>query len=552
MFAEYIEPMHVGLAASLLIPAYFIVPYLLDPHDYRRFPGPTSAAFSNAWLAWTVHTGKRQELVHKAHLKYGKYVRIGPNHVSIADPDALDPVYGHGSALLKSDFYDVFKFQDPDLFSTDRGDHTMRRKRVANLFSHQNILVYEPRVRRHIRQLCIEWDKRCQAASKGLSGENWKSESRRVVLECVSQFVFLSLDIISDLALGSPFDMATAQGDSAPVVQSLVAAAEDPNCPTVDLPVAKLLHSSGNFVMTVGCFPTWMQPILRFMPWNSANAEGHGNAIGMAIAAANARIKRGSSEKQEDNFESERSSKKGIDIIDKLLEVRDERGNPLSHQDLLGECIVFLIAGGDTTGNSLSAVCYYLAKYPAVQRKLQAELDAEVPLKPELDDDTQHDSVPFNVVTGYERVKNLPYLNACVKEVMRVHSTVGFGLPRVVPSGKTLRFDGYTFGAGSVVSVPFYTTNQANVWGESPEEFRPERWLEEGANSMNKYYAPFSLGSRACIGRNLANMDLIITVATVFRRYDVQLTNPSEVPFTHETFERRLAEFNISVKRRIL
>ncbi|KAG8705238.1 hypothetical protein FRC11_009212, partial [Ceratobasidium sp. 423] len=149
----------------------------------------------------------------------------------------------------------------------------------------------------------------------------------------------------------------------------------------------------------------------------------------------------------------------------------------------------------------------------------------------------------------YEQIKNLPYLNACVKEALRIHSTIGTGLPRVVPTGRALAVAGQTFKAGSVISVPSYTTNRSSVWGSDASEFRPERWLDENAGSLNKYFVPFSLGPRSCIGRNLAYMDLLLISATIFRRYSVEAL-PTTKMKPHETFIREAAHCEVAIRRR--
>ena len=59
------------------------------------------AAFSNLWLMYQCRLGRRYKAVDEAHKKYGKLVRIQPNHVSIADPDAIGVIYGHGNGFLK-------------------------------------------------------------------------------------------------------------------------------------------------------------------------------------------------------------------------------------------------------------------------------------------------------------------------------------------------------------------------------------------------------------------------------------------------------------------
>ena len=93
---------------------------------------------------------------------------------------------------------------------------------------------------------------------------------------------------------------------------------------------------------------------------------------------------------------------------------------------------------------------------------------------------------------------------------------------------------GKYFPPGTILSVPTYSIHRdKEIWGEDVESFRPERWLEGGdgdGSLMQKAFNPFSFGLRSCVGRNLANMDLRIFIATVFRRYDVVLENP-EVSF---------------------
>lgn len=69
--------------------AYHVVPYLVDPYGLRKYPGPVLARFSDFYLAHKARYGKRYDEINKLHLKYGPYVRIAPNHLSIADPDAL-------------------------------------------------------------------------------------------------------------------------------------------------------------------------------------------------------------------------------------------------------------------------------------------------------------------------------------------------------------------------------------------------------------------------------------------------------------------------------
>jgi benzoate 4-monooxygenase len=111
-------------------------------------------------------------------------------------------------------------------------------------------------------------------------------------------------------------------------------------------------------------------------------------------------------------------------------------------------------------------------------------------------------------------MQNLPYLDACIKEGLRIHSTIAIDLPHVIPEGKfSAREDlrviiflgagrlvvcGRFFFAGSVVGVPIYTLHrEPDVWGNDPDLYRPERWFDvEKTTAMHKAFNPFSSGPR--------------------------------------------------------
>jgi benzoate 4-monooxygenase len=97
--------------AILLVPVlYYILPYLRN-QQIRAIPGPFAAAFTNLWLLLQCRLGKRYLSVDAAHKKYGTLVRIQPNHVSIADPDAIPVIYGHGNGFLKRYMHTMLSFQ---------------------------------------------------------------------------------------------------------------------------------------------------------------------------------------------------------------------------------------------------------------------------------------------------------------------------------------------------------------------------------------------------------------------------------------------------------
>ena len=85
----------------LLLPCiFYLLPYFRS-YSIRDIPGPLPAAFSNLWLLYQCRRGRRFKAVDDAHQKYGKLVRIQPNHVSVADHEAISVIYSHGGGWLK-------------------------------------------------------------------------------------------------------------------------------------------------------------------------------------------------------------------------------------------------------------------------------------------------------------------------------------------------------------------------------------------------------------------------------------------------------------------
>lgn len=90
-----------GIFSFAWLLSYYIVPYFTTYKSLKHIPGPPIAKFSNIWLAFGARKGQKYAWVDYAHRKYGKVVRVGYNHVSIATPEGLQTVYAHGNGFLK-------------------------------------------------------------------------------------------------------------------------------------------------------------------------------------------------------------------------------------------------------------------------------------------------------------------------------------------------------------------------------------------------------------------------------------------------------------------
>ena len=137
---------------------------------------------------------------------------------------------------------------------------------------------------------------------------------------------------------------------------------------------------------------------------------------------------------------------------------------------------------------------------------------------------------------------------------MRIHSTSAMGLPREIPAHSgPVEIAGHTFGPGDVLSVPSYTIHHSKeIWGPDADDFVPERWDPERLTARQKAaFIPFSHGPRACVGRNVAEMELLVMGATVFRCFDFQLQQEGPME-THEGFLRKPLSLQVGMKRRTI
>lgn len=157
----------------------------------------------------------------------------------------------------------------------------------------------------------------------------------------------------------------------------------------------------------------------------------------------------------------------------------------------------------------LSVATYYLIVTPRVLAKLKAELKAAIP-----DPDT---SVPIEVL------EKLPYLVAVVQEALRLGDGVATRLQRVSPEKPMLYID--KFGGGKEWLIPpqtpvamssFYLHRDESIFPNA-KSFIPERWIENPR--LSRFLVSFSKGSRQCVGINLANAEIYLGLAAIFRRF---------------------------------
>lgn len=159
--------------------------------------------------------------------------------------------------------------------------------------------------------------------------------------------------------------------------------------------------------------------------------------------------------------------------------------------DIASEAADHFLAGIDTTSDTLMFAIWALSRpeNQAYQKKLIKEVKAMS------NDDCNEDGIPT-----VEAADKLPYLDAVLKETLRLYAPLPAYEPRSLP--KDTKIDGYLIPAGTVVGIcPYILHRNADVFPE-PHTFMPGRWLGEcgDPNEMKRWFWAFSSGGRMCIG----------------------------------------------------
>ena len=130
---------------------------------------------------------------------------------------------------------------------------------------------------------------------------------------------------------------------------------------------------------------------------------------------------------------------------------------------------------------------------------------------------------------AFAESNQMPYLQACMKEAMRLHPAVGMLLERFVPEGG-VTIAGKYLSAGTIVGAnPWVVARDKGVYGDDTDIFRPERWLEADAvqlKLMERNYLAFGAGSRTCLGKNISLLEMNKLVPQILRNFEVELARP--------------------------
>ncbi|KAI0742833.1 cytochrome P450 [Daedaleopsis nitida] len=275
-------------------------------------------------------------------------------------------------------------------------------------------------------------------------------------------------------------------------------------------------------------------PILNIIPDQRTRRLDYAQAvmrrIGLSLVAEKkAEIMRESKESKEKSTGRDSRARDLLSLLLKANMANDIPDNQrLSDEDVLAQVPTFLVAGHETTSSATTWCLFALTQAPEVQKKLRAELLAVETDTPSMDE-----------------LSELPYLDAVVRETLRVHAPVPTTIrvamkDDVIPVAESFvdRYgqvqDGIRISKGNPIFIPILSLNRSKkLWGEDAHEFKPERWenLPEtvsGIPGVWGHMLTFLGGPRACIGYRFTLIEMKAIIFTLVRAFEFELAVPAE------------------------
>lgn len=222
-------------------------------------------------------------------------------------------------------------------------------------------------------------------------------------------------------------------------------------------------------------------------------------------------------------------------LLQSLLVAADEGEEGFSEADVADNVLTMLLAGEDTTANTLAWALYYLAQYPDIQQKMRDELVGV----------TGGDDLE-----SYEQTRQLRFIEAVVHETMRLKPVAPVnGLQAL----RDVRLGEWTIKKGDSLTILARVMAMNNSDFPDAETFRPERWITQPGEQRQvnpRSFMPFGSGPRLCPGRSLALLEIKSVLAMVVSKF--QVTAAADLESVTEQMQFTMSPVDLRIRFKVL
>ena len=275
-------------------------------------------------------------------------------------------------------------------------------------------------------------------------------------------------------------------------------------------------------------FPRLRLPWLRRERALQAHLQALHHEVSAFIAQARERLER----------EPQLRAQPG-NLIDAMIVARDSPGSGLDDADVAGNVLTMLLAGEDTTANTLAWMIYLLSLHPEALRRAREEVRGAL------------GDAAF--AERYEQLASLEYVEACANEAMRLRPVAPMIFAEAV---RETTVAGVAVPAGQLIMCLMRPAAVDERRFADAAAFKPERWLggpapAKAAASARRVAMPFGAGPRLCPGRYLAMLEIKMVIAMLLAGFDImQVRTPDGGP-ARETFAFTMSPVGLRAKLRV-
>ncbi|KAL2829469.1 cytochrome P450 [Aspergillus cavernicola] len=430
-------------------------------HPLAHFPGPFLARSTMLWRFWHTMSGRSHRAFQEQHQIYGPVFRVSPNELTFASVESWRGIYGTPGTGKPH----VTKSEFYDIYGAGFKVGCIGSERDPQVHARKKkslagaFSLKALNAQDTITQRCID----------GLVDKlgRLSSESPKGV-NVVEWYEMVAFDILGEMAFGESFGCVEREEHHfwiRLILDHLVEISLVDNLRRIGI-LAKLGR--------------W------FLPWLTTSVRNKHSGYSRA--------------KVEQRLNSKNNRQDFLTtIVDKV------QSGEIPKEEMTAHASTLIIAGGETVATSLAGATYHLLRTPSAYQKLKDEVRGRFGSYEEID--------------GAAALQ-LPYLQAVINEALRIHPSGAQGFPRLSP-GTVI--DGHWVPKGVEVYTSAWTITHDARNFHDPMVFKPERWTDPDCADIKEASQPFSLGLRACIGRNFAYLEMASLLAKIVYRYEMEL-----------------------------
>ncbi|XTI85616.1 cytochrome P450 [Cenococcum geophilum] len=467
----------------------------------KEFGGPPTTGFSRLWLLIATHSGKMNLHFGRVNDEHGNTARIGPRFLLTRDPALIRKMNAVRSPYTRAEWYNAMRLHPTrDNISSYRDEtiHNRLRTQMSHGYSGKENLYLENDIDENLMRMF------------GLIRRKYVStESVYKPMNLARITTFFTLDVISTVAFGKPFGFLEIDDDP--------------------FEYLKQLHI---FLPAIMCFSVYPEvqrlmrlPLMRKLAPQATNVTGLGKVMGFARDVVAER------------FGANKVIRK--DMLGSFL------AHGLTQDQLESETVTQITAGSDSTATAIRMTLFLITTNASIYSTILSELLT-----------AQKENRLTRPILRDSESRNLLYLQACIKEGLRLYPPVTGLLAKEVPPQGDIIDGRFVPGGTSIGWNSWGLMRLHDIFGMDVEVFRPERWLPGGGQSseqieqMNEVVGlAFGYGRFGCLGKPVAMVELNKTIAELLLRFTFQVADPAH-PFDstcigfflHENMIFRVAE----------